>query len=82
MGREMTDWQSIETAPKDGTVFDVWLGDCAESEQEFYCTPGTRRSPGWHWRQGKFRPASSQIIPTFVQPTHWIPLPEPPEGGE
>jgi len=27
-------WRPIETAPKDGTVFDVWLGDAEPDEQK------------------------------------------------
>lgn len=73
------EWQPIETAPKDGSVFDVWLGDANEAEAEFYCTPSTRRSCNWLWREGKFRPYGSlHTIPTFVVPTHWRPLPSPP----
>lgn len=37
-------WQPIETAPKDGTIVDVWLGDADESDRNFYCTGKTRRS--------------------------------------
>lgn len=72
-------WQPIETAPKDGTVIDVWLGDADAPEVDFYCTFGTRRSPGWRWRQGKFRPVHGIHVPVLgVQPTHWMPLPAPP----
>lgn len=77
--REATEWRSIETAPRDGAVFDVWLGDAEPADVEFYCSPGSRRSPGWAWRQGKFRPCTGLTTMTvFVQPTHWMPLPEPP----
>jgi hypothetical protein len=81
------DWQPIETAPKDGTVIDVWLGDADAPEVDFYCTFGTRRSAGWQWRQGKFRPVHGMHVPVVgVQPTHWMPLPEapddPPQTGE
>ena len=76
-------WQPIETAPKDGTVVDVWLGgeNAEESDIAFYCDKGTRRSTGWAWRQGKWRPLgglSGVILPTFVVPTHWMPLPAAP----
>ena len=77
----MSDWQPIETAPRDGTIFDVWLGDCEEADRHFYCSPATRRSPDWHWRDGKFRPAvkSTFALTTFVEPTHWMPLPGSPK---
>ena len=72
-------WQPIETAPKDGTIFDVWLGDASKSDLDFYCGRGTQRSPSWHWWNGKFRPAGGLGMPTFVQPTHWMPLPAAPK---
>lgn len=73
-------WQPIETAPRDGTIIDVWLGDCDEPDRQFYCTGDTRRSPGWQWENGKFRPATGGLgLPVFWQPTHWMPLPGPPE---
>ena len=48
MTHEPGKWYGIGTAPRDGTIFDVWLGNAANSaEIDFYCTEGTRRSPGW-----------------------------------
>ena len=77
----MTDWQPIETAPKNGTIIDVWLGDCDESDRKFYCSGETRRSPGWAWANNKWRPWGGLNSATFVKPTHWMPLPDPPESG-
>ena len=75
------EWQPIETAPKDGTIIDVWLGDCDEGDRQFYCTGNTRRSPGWWWSGGKFRPLGGlhPLVPVFVEPTHWMPLPKAPQ---
>lgn len=80
-GRAISDWRPIETAPRDGTVIDVWLGDADEEDVDFYCTPGTRRSPAWGFIAGRFRPLIGLSTPmtTFVQPTHWMPMPGPPE---
>jgi hypothetical protein len=77
----MTEWQPIETAPKDGMIIDVWLGNADQPDLDFYCTPGTRRATNWHYTHGKFRPylGLPHAMPTFVEPTHWMPLPEPPE---
>jgi hypothetical protein len=73
-------WQPIESAPFDGTIIDVWLGDADDDEVSFYCTPGTRRSCGWRWHQWKFRPVTGLGVPVVtVRPTHWMPLPEPPK---
>lgn len=61
-------WQPIETAPKDGTTLLVW-------------------NPTWYQGKGGqcvgvwFRPESkwySIEITMSIQPTHWMPLPEPP----
>lgn len=74
-------WRPIETAPKDGTVIDVWLGDADVSDLDFYCQSRTcKRSANWYWSNGKFRPFTGWDLPltTFVEPTHWIPLPAPP----
>jgi hypothetical protein len=77
------EWQPIETAPKDGTIIDVWLGDCPPEDAFFYCGgKGSLRSANWHWQNGKFRPyLGLNILTTFVEPTHWMPLPEPPKQG-
>jgi hypothetical protein len=73
-------WQTIDSAPKDGTIIDVWLGNASEDDVQFYCTEGGRRSPAWSWKQGKFRPLGGLDVamPVFVEPTHWRPLPSPP----
>lgn len=80
----MSDWKPIASAPKDGTVFDVWIGDASPDDIEFYCTAGTRRSPAWSWRRGKFRPLGGLDVtmPVFVEPTHWMPLPSPPPSEQ
>lgn len=74
-------WQPIDTAPRDGTVIDVWLGDCDEDDRAFYCCGKTRRSTAWSWKNGKFRPLGGLVdsVPVTVQPTHWMPEPEPPK---
>ncbi len=69
----MSSWQTIETAPKDGTRFlgayrrfcgrgDPWMIFVMRGNRDkmrFDCVP--RRSPKAH-----------------RQPTHWMPLPSPP----
>lgn len=80
----MTDWQSIETAPKDGTLIDVWLGNAEKSDVELYCAQGDgKRSTGWYWSNGKFRPHMGlrNMMACFVCPTHWMPVPAPPEDA-
>lgn len=74
------EWQPIETAPRDGTIIDVWLGEASAQEIHFYCTPGTRRSTAWKFSGGRFRPAIGfYLVPTFVEPTHWKPIGKGPQ---
>lgn len=76
----MSEWKPIETAPKDGTLIDVWLGDASKDDLLFYCHENSKRSINWYWKNGKFRPHTSakNIAPVFIIPTHWMPSPEPP----
>ncbi len=91
----MSEWQPIETAPKDGTeilayredagVFLVRWTCCAElfSEQEIdaMCREYPRRDDEWLFDK-------AWMFADFVRgdrldgdlvPTHWMPLPEPPK---
>lgn len=77
-------WRPIESAPKDGTVVDLW-------------SPKLRRMASFHWQKysgwankppfeswsgpGGFGPFALQYPPEScpdAQPTHWMPLPDPP----
>ena len=76
----MTEWQPIETAPKDSTKIDLWM--------QIYASP---RSMGWadsfrvpeawwqestkqwvHLHNGRAEPLYTEYV------THWMPLPDPP----
>lgn len=70
----MTDWQPIETAPKDGTIFlvfnrgvrgrhihDVWCGTYLAEKQGLVAAGQFDGAPHLGWL-----------------PTHWMPLPDPP----
>ena len=74
-------WQPIETAPKDGTLIDVWDGRIRVADvrwcQESLWSAQDRRSlktgfcvndPEYGWC-------------LLENPTHWMPLPAPPEEG-
>ncbi len=76
-------WQPIETAPKDAStvlVMKMHLGKILWAMSAYWddnepcpcrppkCRPGTHRS----WRSGLDR---------IADPTHWMPLPEPPVSG-
>ena len=66
-------WQPIETAPRDGTEMLLWDGT--------NLGVGFRTDTAWglvfelhNWEWGH------EISFKTVYPTHWMPLPEPPEG--
>lgn len=71
----MSEWQDIESAPKDGTpVFLWWDGDFA---------PIARwENNRWMFAMAQSWPSGfpEQITHAFLghPPTHWMPLPEPP----
>jgi len=72
------DWQPIETAPRDGTVIDLW-----EVEKNF----GASRATDCRWCKFPIRGGVREgwgyglaDDPDFLsgEVTHWMPLPEPP----
>jgi hypothetical protein len=61
----MSEWQPIETAPKDSSSVILWPYDAE-------ITVGYFRDveiSGWY----------CEIMERFFEPTHWMPLPAPPE---
>ena len=75
----MSDWQPIETAPKDGTIVDLWVyGDrCTNC---FWCTGEEFDDEDYtpHWRQ-QYSEAAGPSFGLDAEPTHWMPLPPPPK---
>ena len=65
-------WQPIETAPKDGTLILVWDGRQAFSG--FWGRVSHPLNP-LGWVGGHCQ------INHITQPTHWMPLPSPPQTG-
>lgn len=81
----MTNWQPIETAPRDGTLilgcikppvkdgfsggwvheFEQWLAPLTIAFRGFH--PNSPGRATWRCKDGK-----------PMEPTHWMPLPEPP----
>lgn len=65
----MSEWQPIETAPKDGThVLMYRRQDISEAwwQKKFI-------GEGYEWG------GTGWAYPDFAPPTHWMPLPEPPK---
>jgi hypothetical protein len=72
----MSDWQPMETAPKDGT--DVLLA--AQWDKTGRWLQGIGR-----WNNGRYQEnAVGWGWTWYAQPTHWMPLPDPPgaRGGD
>lgn len=69
----MSDWQPIETAPKDGTDIVVVDADTAFAQVASY-EPAP--DPAWVW---VVTDGVTYHESTF---THWMPLPEPPTYRE
>lgn len=69
----MSNWQPIETAPKDWSDIILWCdnaddGDDVPHEGFFSCEDGGTGQ--WHFSYGNQPPC---------EPTHWQPLPDPPD---
>jgi hypothetical protein len=71
---EMSEWQPIETAPKDGTTILAFFADRVGyvARQDVQAV-AWRENDGW---------ASTQTGWTLAWPTHWMPLPDPPKADE
>lgn len=73
----MTEWQPIDTAPKDGTV--IWLYDPVHNYQQkgSFCTASIATDMGWEdgWMLVDEQCGGWGWI---CEPSHWTPLPEPP----
>jgi hypothetical protein len=69
----MSAWKPIETAPKDGTPFDMWgLDPAGGGFRMAYCF--------YSEEEGGFLAddGCSLTDHPFFTPTHWMPLPAPP----
>lgn len=70
---EFGKWQPIETAPMTSRARLIW---CPEIQCTFAVT--------WHDEDKEWViwPGGRPLAYLAVTPTHWMPLPEPPETGE
>jgi hypothetical protein len=68
--RAKAGWQDISTAPKDGTVVDLWRGP-----RDGYPGHMAREAKWvdgyWWWKSNKYQEQDDNI-------SHWMPIPPPP----
>lgn len=67
-----TGWQSIRSAPRDGTVIDLWCDD----ERLTNCF--WKDYPYWKWWQ-QYAESPGNNFPVDGKADYWMPLPKPPE---
>ena len=99
--KAISDWQPIETAPKDGRVIIVWPRD-GKPQFAFYKSEwyqkylpqklkengGSWKSLGPHYesnsREHSYRVSYAEynVLGVYREPTHWMPLPEPPSAEQ
>lgn len=66
-------WRDIESAPKDGTYIDLWANNERISDARW-----NDRQRRWEaWSLGDYD--GMEFISIAGNPTHWMPLPEPPK---
>lgn len=69
----MSEWQPIETAPRDGRPILLWCND-----RQYVCGEFWSRADGSAgWEIG--HRIDGTVICLGLPATHWMPLPEPPE---
>lgn len=67
-------WQPIETAPLDGTEIDLWV------RQEGWLNWERVANCYWIAHKHRFECASYPCVIKKRYASHWMPLPEPPNG--
>lgn len=74
----MSEWQPIETAPRDGTWLlltggDIQYGWDGDTVPPCVCGHSSGREWQFAWYDGG-------AYGEYLRPTHWMPLPAPPEA--
>lgn len=82
----MTEWQPIETAPKDGTVvflYGTWAGEINGISNQPTVDIGSWAGgdsdfSGDDWWQL----ATGDAYGCWMRPTHWLPIPDAPKDAQ
>lgn len=82
----MTDWKPIESAPKDGTFVLLGGGKYYCEERDGYvegpCVASLHKDKGGYddWLIAGCE--GGYVWVAYDTPTHWMPLPHPPQEGD
>ena len=68
----MSEWQPIESAPKDGTLVLLFVPKGVDAPVSIGCYDGDSLADSWLVMEPDF-------MASWCIPTHWQPLPTPPE---
>lgn len=80
----MSEWQPIESAPRDGTVILLCAGKAQPCAGMWFDKPGFEYGRCWLCfdPEGVFAgddELDAYMASGWYNPTHWMPLPEPPQ---
>lgn len=77
--RPVREWQPIETAPKDGrtVIVNCREGRFAAYYDPYYAEGGMGYEGGDGWSESL---SGEQVMTSYGSPTHWMPLPDAPNG--
>lgn len=80
----MSDWQPIETAPKDDLILLYGLLDPHPNERQLYSglDRPTRVTAYWDSIDEAWSPMGGTWTGPWFKPTHWMPLPSPPPSAD
>lgn len=70
-------WKPIETAPNDGTEILAWADDVVIVSYR-YDENDRKKQRGKLWLDNSYDDFSCGLASVPYDPTHWMPLPEPP----
>ena len=78
--RELQQWQPIETAPKDDTMLLLWSMGIHLGSWRVDDGYSGDEEPSWF--DNSYDSFTTGYSASPLNPTHWMPLPEPPKENE
>ena len=77
----MSEWQPIDTAPKDQVILLYGRIDPSTEFEKLTWEKPAVFSGYWCWMDDAWCPSGGTWAGPFMEVTHWMPLPQPPEEG-